>query len=82
MATPIAAVETKLTKARQIKRGMTQAETPVKILQLLGTNPRMTLAEVAATIGKSVSAVERAGSRLVEEGRLQYIGPAKGGIGK
>jgi len=57
----------------------TLVKTPVKILQLLGGNPCMTLAEVAAAIGKSVSAVERASSKLVEEGRLQYIGPAKGG---
>ena len=39
----------------------------------------MTLAEVAAQIGKSVSAVERASAKLVTEGQLKYVGPKKGG---
>lgn len=39
----------------------------------------MTLAEVAAEVGKSLRAVELASSRLVKEGRLKYVGPQKGG---
>lgn len=39
----------------------------------------MTLAEVAATIGKSLSAVERASAKLTKEGCLRYVGPRKGG---
>ena len=39
----------------------------------------MTLIEVAAAIGKSLSAVERASAKLVKEERLKHIGPAKGG---
>jgi predicted HTH transcriptional regulator len=57
----------------------TRVKTPVKILQLLEQHPEMTLAEVAATIKKSVSAVERASTKLVKGGRLKYIGPKKGG---
>lgn len=57
----------------------TRVKTPVKILQLLQTHPEMTLAEVAETIGKSLSAVERASSKLVKEGLLRHVGPQKGG---
>lgn len=39
----------------------------------------MTLAEVAHSIGKSTSAVERAVAKLVEQGRLRFVGPRKGG---
>jgi len=39
----------------------------------------MTLAEVAVAIQKSPSAVERASAKLVQEGKLKYVGPKKGG---
>jgi predicted HTH transcriptional regulator len=45
----------------------------------LEQNPHMTLAELASTIGKSLSAVERACSRLVREDKLRFIGPRKNG---
>jgi ATP-dependent DNA helicase RecG len=54
-------------------------ETPERILALLASNPRMTLAQVATTIGKSLSAVERAAARLAGQSRLRFIGPRKGG---
>ena len=54
-------------------------KTPDRILHVLRENPRMTLAEVAEVIGKSVSAVERASSQLVKTGHLKHIGPQKGG---
>lgn len=57
----------------------TPVKTPDLILQLFKENPNMTLAEVAETIEKSPSAVERASSKLVKSGRLRYIGPKKGG---
>ena len=57
----------------------TRVETARRILQVLRENPEMTLAEVATTIGKSVSAVERASAKLVEAGYLRRIGPRKGG---
>ncbi len=57
----------------------TPVKTPVKILQLLEAHPSMTLAELAAEIGKSLSAVERASTKLVKSGQLRYVGPKKGG---
>jgi ATP-dependent DNA helicase RecG len=61
----------------------TRVEAPVKtpsaILRCLAANPSMTLAEVASEIGKSLSAVERASTKLAKEGRLKYVGPKKGG---
>ena len=60
-------------------RAETGVKTPGRILQLLEKNPEMTLAQVAMTIGKSVSAVELASSKLVKAGRLVREGPKKGG---
>jgi ATP-dependent DNA helicase RecG len=57
----------------------TLVKTPDRILQLLREKPTMTLAEVATTIGKSLSAVERASAKLVKTGQLKHIGPQKGG---
>lgn len=57
----------------------TSVKTPVRILQLLESNPSMTLAEVAIEIGKSLRAVELTSSKLVKEGRLRHVGPQKGG---
>jgi len=58
-------------------------KTPVKtsdlIMAVLRETPSSTLAEVAATIGKSVSAVERSSAKLVDAGKLRYVGPKKGG---
>ncbi|MGH2449140.1 MAG: winged helix-turn-helix domain-containing protein [Chloroflexota bacterium] len=49
------------------------------VLELLRENPRMTLAEVAAVVGRSVRAVEMASSKLVKAGRLRFVEPQKGG---
>ena len=57
----------------------TAVKTPAKILALLEANPSMTLAEVAAEVGRSLRAVELASSKLVKAGRLRYVGPQKGG---
>ena len=57
----------------------TQVKTPDQILRMLDEKPEMTLAEVAQKIGKSLSAVERASSKLVKASRLRFIGPKKGG---
>lgn len=57
----------------------TRVETPDRIIQLLRDNPSMTLAEVAKTMDKSLSAVERASTKLVNAGRLKRIGSKKGG---
>ena len=57
----------------------TSVKTSVEILRLLTANSSMTLAEVAAEIGKTPRAVELATSKLVKEGKLKYVGPQKGG---
>ena len=61
----------------------TPVETPVKtpdlILKALHENPSMTLRQVAEQIKVSPRAVERATAKLVEEGKLERIGPKKGG---
>lgn len=53
--------------------------TPAKILAALAAQPTATLEEVAAQIGKSVRAVERATAALVRTGRLRFVGPKKTG---
>jgi len=57
----------------------TPVKTPEKILDVLGRNPRLTLAEVAMQIGKSLSAVERATAKMVKDGKVKFVGPKKGG---
>ena len=57
----------------------TPVKTPDHLLEVLDANPGMTLVEVAVSIGKSLSAVERASAKLVKNGRLRYVGPRKGG---
>lgn len=61
----------------------TRVETPVKtedqILSLLSQHPELSLSEVAETIGRSLSAVERAVSKLKLQNRLAYEGSKKGG---
>lgn len=61
----------------------TQVETPVKtsemILQILIRDSSLSLKEVSDRIGKSLSAVERASSKLVKDGKLKFVGPKKGG---
>ena len=53
-------------------------KTSVEILRLLVATPSMTLAEVAAEIGKTPRAIEMAASKLVKEGRYEICRPAKG----
>jgi ATP-dependent DNA helicase RecG len=57
----------------------TRVKTPEKILAALKARPDLTLAELASSIGKSLSAVERATARLVREEKLRFVGPKKGG---
>ncbi len=54
-------------------------QTPSLILQQLNANPNMTLTDVAQQIGKSVRTVERAVAKLKQQGKLEFIGPKKGG---
>jgi ATP-dependent DNA helicase RecG len=81
--TPVKAQTPVKTPVETGKTPVEMAETPVKtperIIDLLRTNPQMTLAEVAEEIGMSRRAVERATSKLVGEGRLRFVGPRKSG---
>ncbi|MCK5895093.1 MAG: Fic family protein [Endozoicomonadaceae bacterium] len=56
-----------------------QLKTPEQILLVLAEHPQWTLAEVAQSLGKSVSAIERAATKLKQQGRLQRVGARKGG---
>jgi predicted HTH transcriptional regulator len=49
------------------------------VLALLAEEPGLSLPEVAQRLRKSPRAIERAVKSLREAGRLQRIGPAKGG---
>ena len=57
----------------------TRVTTPDRILAALAANPELTLATLAAMLGKSLSAVERATAKLVKAGKLRFVGPRKGG---
>jgi predicted HTH transcriptional regulator len=57
----------------------TRVETPEQILAVFAADPVATLAQVAARIGKSPSAVERATAKLAKAGRLRHSGPTKAG---
>lgn len=58
----------------------TRVKTPEKILAVLAEHPDYSLADVAASIGKSLSAFERAVAKLTADGKLQRVGPAKGAV--
>lgn len=57
----------------------TRVKTEDRLLAVLAAQPETTLAEAAAHLGKSVSAIERAVRRLRDSGRLRHVGPQKGG---
>jgi ATP-dependent DNA helicase RecG len=48
-------------------------------LQLLKEAPDLTLPQLAARLGKSERAIERAVRKLRESNRLERVGPDKGG---
>lgn len=52
---------------------------PEAILKLLNQQPGLTFAQMAPLLGRSESAVKRAVRKLRESGRLERIGPDKGG---
>jgi len=57
----------------------TPGKTPDRILAWLRKDPNLTISELAELTGKSTSTVERAIRKLRKAGRLERIGPAKGG---
>ena len=60
-------------------REKTREKTAAAILRLLREQPDLNMAEVARLLGKAPSTIERAIKELRESGRLQRIGPDKGG---
>ena len=79
--TPVkTSVETVKTSVETARTSVeTSVKTPARVVELLRANPQMTLAEVAKAIGKTLRTVERTTAKLVDEGRLRYVGPRKGG---
>lgn len=59
--------------------GKKPVRTPDAIIKLLGRQPTLTVAELAARLDKSEITIHRAIRKLREAGRLQRIGPDKGG---
>lgn len=57
----------------------TPVKTPEKILSVLKDHPNYSLADVAAVVGKSQRAVERASVKLVKSGQLRRVGSTKEG---
>ena len=57
----------------------TPMKTPIEILRRLKETPSLNVVQLAAALGKSPSAVHRASAKLVQEGKLRYVGPRKGG---
>ena len=53
-------------------------KTSEKILQLILTNPRITIPELAAAIGVTERSIERNIQKLQQAEALKRIGPAKG----
>ena len=82
-----ASLEEAITQQHAAQISKTRVKTPVKtrvktedqILALLSKHAELSLADVAATIGRSISAVERAVAKLKTQNRLTYEGPKKGG---
>ena len=57
----------------------TLMKTPIEILRRLKETPILTVVQLADVLGKSPSAIHRASAKLVQEGKLRYVGPRKGG---
>lgn len=57
----------------------TPLKLPEAILQLLREQPELSFPQMALLLGKSESAVKRAVRKLRESGRLERVGPDKGG---
>jgi len=51
----------------------------VKIKEMMQSNPKISLREIAEAIGISTRAIEKAVNKLTEEGEIEHKGPKKGG---
>ncbi|WP_332397214.1 MarR family transcriptional regulator [Vibrio metschnikovii] len=71
--------ETELAVESEKEQVETQVKTPDRVLSLLANQPTLTLAEIAAHLGKSTSTIERAVAKLKQQNKLAFHGPKKGG---
>lgn len=54
-------------------------KTPQKILNILATEPELTLSDIAYVLELSQSTIERAVAKLKKADKLEFVGPRKGG---
>ena len=62
--------------------GKTSGKTTLEILNLIKQDENLTIAELSVALEISERSIERALQSLLEDGRLERQGPAKGGIWK
>jgi len=62
--------------------GKAPGKTQIAVLELLREGPYLTVAEMATRLDRSESAINRAIRQLRESGRLERVGPDKGGSWK
>jgi ATP-dependent DNA helicase RecG len=66
-------------ETREKTREETREKTDAAVLRLLRERPALTIAELAAQLRKDPSTIERTIRKLREAGRLERVGPDKGG---
>ena len=66
-------------KTTGIVTGKTTGKTPLAVLGLLAADPSLTVPQLAARMEKSAVTIHRAVRVLRESGRLERVGPDKGG---
>lgn len=71
--------ETRVEARVEARVETSKVKTEDRILEVLEMHPELSLAEVATTIGRSVSAIERAVTKLKSQNRLAYEGSKKDG---
>ena len=54
-------------------------KTSVKIKELMQTNPKISLREIAEALAVSTRAIEKAVKKLADDGEINHKGPKKGG---
>jgi predicted HTH transcriptional regulator len=59
--------------------GISSGKTEEQIIALFSVNKKLTIPELAETLGVTTRAVEKQIARLREQDRLRRVGPAKGG---
>ena len=65
--------------AREEPSGKTSGKTSGLILEMIRQQPDITIPEMAETLGRSTRAIEMQLAKLKKSGKVQRIGPAKGG---